>query len=1321
MNHAHASLRAGSRLFAALLFLCALLPGGTSAAGPGLPNLSYSSAEVFKPLTILNSDVSGSARGQGTVQMVDGYLFVPFGRDSGASGGGFSFYDISNPRAPVKVSQTNVTALREPHGFGFSNSYPGRYAVMQSIGGIQFWDFTNPLAPALLNSMVLPGIAESDYALGAWWAFWQAPYVYVGGSGNGLYIVDARDPRNPVYVKTVPTSTWGGFRIGPVFAVGNLLVMTSTDGSGLATMDISDPVNPRLLASTTATAGQYSGVVNGDRIITAGTDNKLHVFDISNPSVITQTAVSADIGGKGGYVSTQRGFAHAGFSVKYAKVDLSTGAIVGTGTSNIADRDEDFGTVFGNLVLIGNDHGNGSAIVPHQTGPITGAPVVNMVSPKNNATDQPVTTRVGITLTDHIDLRTVSSSSFIVRPLGGTALAGKYSGQSSILNFAPDSPLLSGTTYEVVVPAGGMKDDVNNGVAAFTSRFTTAGSAGVSCTLATPRAAALVGSTVSFNPASASGANLQYSWNFGDGSSTAFSSTSSATKAYAAPSHYPLILTVRSGTVTSTCSATQTVYTQPTAAAPRSSGTVAFDAGRNRVWVVNSDNDSVTAINAATNAKLFEQGVGVSPQTLAQAPDGRIWVTNQGSGNVSVLDPVSGAVVQTISFGPGTRPFGVVFNPLGTSAFVTLQGAGKVLKLHPSTGAVEGTLVASTSPRGLAITGDSNRLLVTRYISPVDRGEVIEVNPSAFAVTRTFALATDPGPDSEASGRGVPNFLTAVTIQPDGTRAWIPSKKDNTLRGSFRDGNALTFESTVRTIVSQIDLGTNAEVLSARRDLNDRDMANAVTFSPLGDYAFISTQGTNQIEVMDVYSRQISTGIVNVGRAPRGLLVTPNGRLYVQNFMSRNVAVYDVSGILNATSNSATKLVDIASVGSEALAANVLTGKRIFYNADDRRMNRDKYISCASCHQDGGHDGRVMDFTDRGEGLRNTIPLNGRRGVGQGRVHWTANFNEIQDFEHDIRNNFGGTGFLTDAQFNTGTRNTPLGDPKAGLNADLDTLAAYVSSLNSVGPSPFRNANGTLTADAVAGQAIFNGSGQCSSCHSGTDFTDSAAGVLHDVGTIKASSGKRLGATLTGFDTPTLKGLWDTAPYLHDGSAATLLDVLTTANSAGRHGSTSGLSATQLQQLVAYLQQIDDSVDATTPVAISNLSVKDAANAADWSVQNSLQNGAVQYGDRTYAFTTVPAIVAGGRWIRTANDSKSFTGNPTVTFNISQAADVYVALDDRVGAQGWMTGWTNTGQKLVNNEGEPKSFTLFKKNFPAGAVSLGPSTASGSMYTVVVK
>jgi large repetitive protein len=67
----------------------------------------------------------------------------------------------------------------------------------------------------------------------------------------------------------------------------------------------------------------------------------------------------------------------------------------------------------------------------------------------------------------------------------------------------------------------------------------------------------------------------------------------------------------------------------------------------------------------------------------------------------------------------------------------------------------------------------------------------------------------------------------------------------------------------------------------------------------------------------------------------------------------------------------------------------------------------------------------------------------------------------------------------------------------------------------------------------------------------------------------------------------------------------------------------------------------------------------------DWSVRSNLQVDNPQYGDRTYTFTTVPALVAGLQWIRAANDSKAFTANPTVTFNINQAAEVYLAVDDR--------------------------------------------------------
>ena len=64
---------------------------------------------------------------------------------------------------------------------------------------------------------------------------------------------------------------------------------------------------------------------------------------------------------------------------------------------------------------------------------------------------------------------------------------------------------------------------------------------------------------------------------------------------------------------------------------------------------------------------------------------------------------------------------------------------------------------------------------------------------------------------------------------------------------------------------------------------------------------------------------------------------------------------------------------------------------------------------------------------------------------------------------------------------------------------------------------------------------------------------------------------------------------------------------------------------------------------------LSNLVVSDTTNAAKWSIQTNLQDGGVQYGDRGYTFSTVPSSLVGAAYIRTANSSKTYTGNPTAT------------------------------------------------------------------------
>jgi DNA-binding beta-propeller fold protein YncE len=1156
------------------------------AAGPGLPKLTFASSEVFTPISLIQTtNASGAARGHGLATMHKGYLAVPYGRDSGQSGGGFAFFDISNPRSPQLVAKRDVNELREQHGFARSNSYePGRsYVALQAGTGVEFWDWTDVTNPLKLSSIALPNVNFSDYDVGAWWLAWQAPFVYVAASGNGIYIVDATDPRNPTVVKNIPISQTGGFRIHPIFVVGNLLVATSVDfftqtSTGIVTLDISDPRNPVVLkAQSTNLPVFYSAFFNGNKLIGLGNfDHKVHVWDLSNPSQFT---FIDDIGGldRPVYATVQDGHALVGDESSAVKVDIrsNTLSIVGEGTSGLGDRSEDIITPLGNMMFVGNDHGTGSAIIPHQSAPDNTGPAVTMVNPPNGAVNQALTSRVGVTLSDWFDLDSVTASSFIVRPVGGTALAGKYSGEQGIINFWPNTPLQANTTYEVVLPAGGIKDFSGNTTPTeFVSRFATGATINAPSVQVQPKPPALVNATVNFSIASSSGPGaLTYSWDFGDGTPpTAFGSSSTASHSYSAPGHYSVKVTVASGAAQSSSSYIQTIHYAATTNKPSRSSTIMLDEARNRVWVVNADTDTVSAINGATNSKLLERPVGRHPRTLAQAPDGSIWVINQRDATISVLDRDTGNSLATIGLTPGTKPYGVAFAPNGGAAYVSSEG-GQLIKLNPATRAVVSTLNLGAPLRGIAITSDSGRVLVTRFISPASKGEVIEVAASSFTVARTFNLALDPGPDGNTTGRGVPNYLSALTISPDGRQARVPSKKDNTGRGQFRDGQALTFESTVRTIVSQLDLVANSEPLSKRIDLNDRDMASAVAFSNLGDYIFVATQGTNTVEVFDAYNNRLMTGIPASGRAPQGLVLSADGKkLYVQSFMSRSVQIYDISGVVESTTNAYQQLATVSTVATETLGNNELAGKLIFYNADDRRMNRDGYIACASCHLDGDSDGRVWDFTDRGEGLRNTASLRGRAGLLHGNVHWSGNFDEVQDFENDIRDFFGGIGFMSDAQFNSGTRENPLGDPKAGIDADLDALAAFVRSFQRLGASPLRAANGSLTPDGQAGRLVFNQL-QCYSCHAGSEFTDSRSGLLHNVGTIKASSGKRNGQTLTGLDTPTLKGLWETAPYLHDGSAATLLDVLTTAT-------------LQKNQLVAYLQQIDDAEGDSPPTKL---------------------------------------------------------------------------------------------------------------------------------------
>lgn len=701
---------------------------------------------------------------------------------------------------------------------------------------------------------------------------------------------------------------------------------------------------------------------------------------------------------------------------------------------------------------------------------------------------------------------------------------------------------------------------------------------------ALPAAPLAAGNTANWNPG-LDAPGLEFRWSFGDGTTTAWAGASAATHAYADPGLYLVTLEVRNAAgQTTSRSFIQAVYAGTNAVRARSSAPLLLeprDGAPDRLWVVNPDNDSVSVFDTGGPSRLAEIAVGAAPRSLARAADGSVWVVNRDGASISVIDPASLAVTRSITLPRASQPYGIVFAPAGT-AYVTLEASGRVIALDGTSGATLASLDVGANPRHLAVSGDSARLLVSRFITPplpgegsavvetsvegMGRGgEVLVVDTASMSLRTTIVLAHSDRDDTSTTGSGVPNYLGAAAIAPDGRSAWIPSKQDNVRRGLLRNGKALDFQNTVRAISSRIDLETLAETTTARIDHDNASVAGAAAFDATGAYLFVALETARQVEVIDASSGGALFRI-EVGIAPQGLVVSAdNTRLYVHNFMDRSIDVVDLTPLTRQGELRSDKLTRLASVASDRLPANVLLGKKLFYDARDTRLARDAYLSCASCHHDGTHDGRTWDLGAQGEGLRNTISLRGRAGLGHGRLHWSSNFDEVQDFEGQIRALAGGTGLMSDSAFNTGTRSQPLGTTKAGASADLDALAAYVASLNQMPLAAARADDGALTAAAAAGRAVFAGQG-CANCHGGTNFAASGV-LLADVGTLRATSGKRLGGLLPGIDVPTLRDLAGTGPYLHDGSAPTLAAAVTAHRGVA-------IAPADLGNLAAYLMQI---------------------------------------------------------------------------------------------------------------------------------------------------
>lgn len=597
----------------------------------------------------------------------------------------------------------------------------------------------------------------------------------------------------------------------------------------------------------------------------------------------------------------------------------------------------------------------------------------------------------------------------------------------------------------------------------------------------------------------------------------------------------------------------------------------------NNLWAVNPDNHTVAIIDTylepgsqyvMLNGQQ-EIDLGYRKPTSITRIGAQYAVTYQASDVVAFIDAANGELAFAIETGYGTQPTASVTN--GTSLFVALFGSGEVIEIDPTSQTITERLDVGTMPKAMALDGD--RLLVTRFISPLTHAEVYDVDTSAgLSLTRTILINKVLVNDSLDHGAGVPNFLSSIVIDATGERGFVTAVKANTDRGtsSISTGLPLDDDNTIRPMLIEIDLVNNQD---ANTDPNTPegtiDFDNAadpagVTYLVDGESRIVTFQGNNvvaaQNETLSSFT-QFSSGF-----APQQMCTTLRA-LYVKNFTDRTVSAIDVAGYM-ADGNRNPNILSINTVETETLTAEELLGLQHFYQSSIPAMGPEGYMSCASCHSDGGQDGMVWDLTSLGEGLRNTISLNGTSGTRFGDLHWSGNFDEVQDFELQMEQLNGGDGLVAGITFHND--DSPMTLQMTGQSADLDALAAYVASLgkDTVSHSPYRTFDGELTEAAERGQQLFTSIG-CAECHSGAAFRD---GQLHDVGTISETSGNRLGEALTAIRTPTLVELWLSAPYFHDGSAATLNDVL----DVGTHAVP--LTPEEEADLIQFLLSIDQAM-----------------------------------------------------------------------------------------------------------------------------------------------
>lgn len=630
---------------------------------------------------------------------------------------------------------------------------------------------------------------------------------------------------------------------------------------------------------------------------------------------------------------------------------------------------------------------------------------------------------------------------------------------------------------------------------------------------------------------------------------------------------------------------------------PTGSQTAVGSTDHTAVYVVDADAGALQRVDVSTGA-ITSVALGGEPSRVARAGD-RVYVTLPDQRAVVLLEDHDGvlSVVETTTV--GAEPVGIVAREDGKSVYVAVSTADQVVELDGRSLEVVRGFDVPGQPRWLALHPVGKTLYVgsafgadlhwidldsgvveTLPLPAIHRGVEdpvalsrrvtgdlwISADGERLAVPALFAdnttavsdpLGGEEGPNvtptpsedtgSISSGYGsvglsLSRFNPGVVLVPTGERSGLPHPEDQfavfVAGFSTVDGREGT---PVRSYLSSVAIAPAGDLMFATMEASSTVVAMSTTpvvpDASLCEFCEVDSGGGS---ISDAGMSLAASVFIGTEAGPRGVAFTGDNA-WTHTFLDRTLTPLDPArareGVQSQVENGFSTTASFWAatghdLGPDGLESDVSAGRRLFFSATDSKMaGSGAGVSCSTCHAQGRNDGLTWTFSD---GLRQTPSLSAPVSLTTP-VTWTDNVPSVAD-EATI------------------TSQGRMGG--AGLTArDAAHIQAFVDSLR----QPDVPLRGEEDAAIARGRALFERADTaCSTCHSGAQFTDNDH---HDI------------YGLTGVNTPTLVGIAATAPYLHDGTMATIRDVLELSRS-GAMGDTSALTDAEMDDLDAFVRSL---------------------------------------------------------------------------------------------------------------------------------------------------